>query len=1048
MSKLFAVLVSTVFVLTAFVGIVPVAEAAVQSLSATDILRRFGIDELPLATGIEPRFDRLGINPDRQYQVMIKLPGDPVAVIQAGMPDHKLRADQKEAIKRDLKARQDAMIPSLEALGGSVVGQYQVAYNGIKIDITGSRLAALAELAGVIDVSPVRAFEVDHTSSVPLIGTPAVWDGLAGFHGEGIKIAIIDTGIDYTHANFGGPGTVAAFLAADAKDRKKPDPALFGPNAPKVKGGIDLVGDAYNGDNRPRPDPNPLDCDGHGSHVAGSAAGFGVTATGATYPGPYNAGTFSASFRIGPGVAPLADLYAIRVFGCTGFTRVTVDAIEWAVDHDMDVINMSLGSSFGLPDSSSAEASNNAAAAGVVVVASAGNNGPSPYITGAPAVADRAISVAASDSTATFPGANVALSTSQTITALNANGAVLPSGPFDVAVLRTSYPSGPVSLGCLPADYEGFPGTVVGKLVVTLRGTCARVARAIFGEQAGAAAVAMINTDAGFPPFEGPITSNPDTGIPFTVTIPFLGVRGVLASATSDGSKVVAAGGGTATLSATTITNPSFKAFAGFTSGGPRSGDGALKPDVTAPGVSIQSTAVGTGNQGTRISGTSMSSPHVAGVAALVRQAHPTWNVEEIKAAIMNTGSPTDVSGYLTRRGGTGLVQPAGATKTSVIAFFDEALVSQSFGFKELKTDFVRTEKMKIENKGTSSAMFTLAAAGTLGTRPHTITFGTTTVTVPAGGTVEVPVTFTVPVATVGNSDAFRQVVGLITLTPMTGSNSGIALRVPYYLVPRALADVKAGLSEDFGPDNPSGMVTLTNPGGPIAGDADFYAWGLKDKNEELGEHDLRAVGVQSFPAGTIANPTRRLLVFAVNTFQKWSNAAVNEFDILLDVNADGIDDFAVVGVDFGAVTAGVFNGVMGAFVFNLAVPGAFSIAFFASAPTDSSTILLPVLSTQIGVSPANPRFSYHAESFDLRGVAAADAMPGLAKFNAYTPAISNGQFIPVAPGATAMTAVTINTAEWTITPALGLMIVVLDNSAGSVEARLLEVDSDSEASD
>src|SRR5437879_10620819 len=101
-----------------------------------------------------------------------------------------------------------------------------------------------------------------------------------------------------------------------------------------------------------------------------------------TYGCPYNAATPAApgSFNSGPGVAPKADLYAVRVFGCEGPTDVTVDAIEWAVDNDMDVINMSLGSTFGSKDDPSAVASTNAAKAGVIVVASAGNAGPSPYV--------------------------------------------------------------------------------------------------------------------------------------------------------------------------------------------------------------------------------------------------------------------------------------------------------------------------------------------------------------------------------------------------------------------------------------------------------------------------------------------------------------------------------------------------------------------------------------------------------------------------------------------------------------------------------------------
>jgi subtilisin family serine protease len=136
------------------------------------------------------------------------------------------------------------------------------------------------------------------------------------------------------------------------------DPALIGSSAPRIKGGVDLVGDDYNADPGsssyqpvPHPDSNPLDCNGHGTHVAGTAAGSGVLATGATYTGAYNANTVSGnSWIVGPGVAPKADIYSIRVFGCAGSTDVVVDAIEWAMDHDMDVINMSLGSAYGGAD--------------------------------------------------------------------------------------------------------------------------------------------------------------------------------------------------------------------------------------------------------------------------------------------------------------------------------------------------------------------------------------------------------------------------------------------------------------------------------------------------------------------------------------------------------------------------------------------------------------------------------------------------------------------------------------------------------------------------
>src|SRR6185369_11085709 len=205
----------------------------------------------------------------------------------------------------------------------------------------------------------------------------------------------------------------------------------------------------------------------------------------------------------------------------------------------------------------------------------------------------------------------------------NSNGVSFSGASYAVVVLRNA--NGTVSLGCDPAEYTA--AGVVGKLVVTQRGTCARVARAVFAQKAGAAAAAMIDTTTGYPPFEGPITGNPDTGEAYVVTIPFFGVRGLAGTPTSDGGRLAAASGGTGTVSNTQLPNPNFLGIASFSSAGPRSGDSALKPLITAPGVSTVSTGSGTGNGAETLSGTSMAAPHVTGVAALTRQAHPTWSV-------------------------------------------------------------------------------------------------------------------------------------------------------------------------------------------------------------------------------------------------------------------------------------------------------------------------------------------------------------------------------------------------------------------------------------
>src|SRR5213592_3371680 len=400
--------------------------------------------------------------------VFLKMAGDPVAVVRSRAPGKQIAEPERRSIADSLRREQDAITPAIEAMGGTVVTKLQHAINGIKVRTTRDQLASMAALPGVVGIKPVLIYKPVNAVSVPFIGTPAVWGGSPAFRGEHIKLAIVDSGADYTHANFGGPGTVAAFNDAFANSTKPADPALFGPNAPKVKGGTDLVGDNYDAsdpkNNTPVPDDNPLDCNGHGSHVAGTAAGFGVKDDGTTFRGPYDANTPNVKFRIGPGVAPLADLYAVRVFGCVGSTNVVVQALDWAVDNDMDVVNMSLGSSYGRADSATALASDNASAAGIIVVVSAGNSGTPRYIVGAPSTTTRGISVAANDSTPTYPGATLALDTGKSVVALNENGATFADGSgWPVYVLRNT--DGSISLGCDETEYD--PGLITGKLVLT-----------------------------------------------------------------------------------------------------------------------------------------------------------------------------------------------------------------------------------------------------------------------------------------------------------------------------------------------------------------------------------------------------------------------------------------------------------------------------------------------------------------------------------------------------------------------------------------------------
>ena len=570
------------------------------------------VDRAKLGTVLDRPAQR---SANQVVNAIVELTGQPAA--QAAESDRK-------AVVRRVRTTQRALLPRLQAAGATPVGQIATVLNGIRVRVKVGDLNALAAVPGVNRVQVSRTIKLNNAASARFTGVDRTWQAL-GLIGEGQRIAIIDSGIDYTHASFGGPGTVEAF---ETNDGAVIEDGTF--PTEKVVGGYDFVGDDFDPEDPanavPQPDPDPLDCDGHGTHVAGTAAGFGVTAAGETYPGPYNRAALNTDFLVEPGMAPGAELLAYRGFSCAGVSDdgALISAIDAAVTDGADVINVSLGTALGSPEDVLGAAIRTATRAGVLVVAAGGNSGAGAYVTDSPGSLNEVLSVAAVDAELRrFPG--FAITGAVTGTGLNANEVDL-AAPITGELVDAG-------LGCRIEDYTG----TAGKIAVTVRGgDCNRADRARLGQRAGALAVIMVNNNDGLPPLEGPIVG---------VTIPFIGVPGEQADA------YAAAIGETITIApGPDIANPDYGRTATLSSNGPRRLDSAQKPDLAAPGVSIPSVAMGTGTGATRMSGTSFASPQVAGIAALVRQAHPTWSAHQIKAVLMSTAAPGKI---------TGLRQPA-----------------------------------------------------------------------------------------------------------------------------------------------------------------------------------------------------------------------------------------------------------------------------------------------------------------------------------------------------------------------------------------------------
>ncbi|MEY2453585.1 MAG: minor extracellular serine protease Vpr [Acidimicrobiaceae bacterium] len=930
--------------------------------------------------------------------VMVETAGDPVARKRgaARRQGRELSTAEQSTARAQVKANQDRVKSGIEAAGGQVLTQIQDAYSGMRVRINRSKVVAIASLAGVVGVHALKTYKHENVNGVQYVNGDDVWQTY-GNTGEGTTIAIIDTGIDYFHANFGGNGNPATFANDNTTKRGNKFPT------DKVIEGWDFVGDAYDADGTgdalvPHPDPDPLDCAGHGSHVAGSAAGLGVLEDGSTYAGPYDNTTYSSNFQIGPGVAPGAKLLAYRVFGCDGSTNVVVEAINQAIVDGADVINMSLGSAFGAQDNPDVVAVENATAAGVVVVASAGNETAIPYVTGSPAVADHAISVAAVDAMPSIPTANIALSgPSADVQAINANDATIPGGGITADLLVLPDGAGGISLGCDESEYAG----AAGKIVVTKRGTCARVDRATFGQNAGAVTVVMVNNADSLPPFEGDIEGG--------VTIPFLGVP------SSDGDEFLSRDGTSATITDTgDVANPAYQVLADFTSGGPRSGDSGAKPDVTAPGVSVNSTAMGTGTKGTYLSGTSMAAPHTAGVAALVVEQNPDWTPPQVRAAIINTANPDVITDPDPRLAGTGAVDASRAVNSPVLAMTENEGASLSFGYEQINGAFAETKQVVVSNFGDVPVNFSATVTPTEDTGDYSLSVSPSVFTVPAasGGfpgqtTTAVTISMTAADAASLPPSSFELTSRQGAVTFEATSPGSQNLRLAYMFVPRATSDVVVEPSAAVTAAGTSRSVDVKNRG-VHSSDVFLAAWTHSDPADTPGEAaDVRAVGVSVMPAEFLdprldfLSPNDRSILFAVNSWNRWSNPSGDvEFDFGIDTKGSAAPDYYVFGFDLGSILADTIDGNYASFILDKN----FDIVdiWLAFAPLNGSTLILPAAASDLGLSQhGRTKFRItDVTGFSLQDGSVFDAVSGNKPYvRVWNPTLTQGEPFSLDPG-------------------------------------------------
>jgi len=633
----------------------------------------------------------------RQSNVyVVRMSEDPVVAYSGGIPGlratepargQKIDPDSPHVVDyvRHLNSRHDAALGT--AGGGRKLYDYNYSFNGFAAELSEAEAAKVAAAPGVISVSRDELREMDTSSTPTFLGLTAaggLWDQLGGVGsaGEDIIIGIVDSGIWPEHPSFSDRTGENGNGTQDGKLDYHQIPGWHGKCTPgeafnaslcsqKLIGGQHFNA-AWGGDDgieaqRPWEFTSVRDYNGHGTHTASTSGGNnGVPAAGD-----------AAVFGNISGMAPRARIAAYKALWSTenastasGFTSDLVAAIDQAVADGVDVINYSIsGTTTNFLDPVEV-AYLFAADAGVFVAASAGNSGPtvgtvahpSPWLTTVAAgTHNRNGEGSVVINGITYPGASLANAITGTLVDAEDSGLA----GADVVRARQCFAAADNVVGTPPTPTPVLdPAKVAGKIVLCDRGVNALVNKSLAVAQAGGIGMVLTNVLGGATNTLALMHSVPAVHVVFT-------------AANYAALHAAADAGATAAIAqATIIFNVAAPFTAGFSSRGPLTAGGGdlLKPDVIAPGQDILAGVAPPGNNGllfSLFSGTSMSSPHVAGLGALLKDLHPDWSPMMIKSALMTSGSDVldgaNTNPLVIFRQGAGHVRPNSAADPGLV---------------------------------------------------------------------------------------------------------------------------------------------------------------------------------------------------------------------------------------------------------------------------------------------------------------------------------------------------------------------------------------------